>query len=115
MPERPGQRKRLYGFTPVTHGERMQNRPQSSKQYQTYRWKKESKLFKEANPLCVICFVKGIIRKSEVTDHIIPAEIYPDFFDKNNWQALCTSCNIVKGNQDKTKINEYRKNNKRAH
>jgi len=112
MPERPGSRKRNYGYQPTRSGPKMQGRERSRNEYHTWRWTKESRNFRKANPLCKRCFDKGIITATAVTDHVIPVEIYGDFWDKKNWQPLCTSCNIAKGNEDKALINEHRKANK---
>lgn len=108
MAVRPGSRKRLYGYH-SQKSKRMENRPRSRNEYHTYRWTKESRLFREANPLCAKCWDNKKTTPSEVTDHIIPVEIHGDFWDKTNWQALCRKCNIIKGNEDKTQINALRK------
>ena len=83
------------------------DRERSMDQYHTYRWTRESKAFREMNPICVMCEKEGILQPSEVTDHIIPAPIYGDFFDQSNWQALCKKCNIIKGNRDKQIIRDH--------
>lgn len=111
MPSKPGSRKRLYGYKSQPTGKRMENRNRSRDEYHTARWTRESRLFREANPLCARCKEKGLLVPSQVTDHIIPIEIHNDFWDKKNWQPLCTKCNIIKGNEDKKLINnrsEYR-------
>lgn len=111
MPVKPGSRKRTYAIQKQHTGPKMQGRERSKKEYHTWKWTKESRLFRKENPLCKRCFDKGIIKQSQVTDHIKPVEIYPDFWDKSNWQPLCKDCNIIKGNEDKRLINEYRKTN----
>lgn len=83
---------------------RMENRIRSDDRYHSSRWTNESREFRRLNPLCVNCQKKGIIKASEVTDHVVPVSIHPNFWDKTNWQALCKSCNIEKGNQDKQLI-----------
>lgn len=90
----------------------MQGRVRSRNEYHTHRWTKASRIFRAANPLCVRCKAKGIIQPTEVTDHIIPPEIHGNFWDRDNWQPLCKKCNIIKGNEDKKLINEYRNANK---
>jgi HNH endonuclease. len=74
---------------------------------------KGSKAFRSMHPLCKICEEKGILTPSEVTDHIIPVAICEDFWNQNNWQALCKKCNVKKGNRDKKLIEEYRKNERK--
>lgn len=86
-------------------GDRMENRPRSRDEYHTARWTRESRVFRDEHPLCVICLGKGLVVPSEVVDHIIPVAVCMDFWDKSNWQALCRKCNIEKGNKDKRLIN----------
>lgn len=112
MPTRPGSRKRNYGYQPTRPGRKMEGRQRSRSEYHTYRWTKASKQFREDNPLCIRCWNKGITTPSQVTDHIIPVQIYGDFWDRNNWQPLCKACNIIKGNEDKKLINANRTANK---
>lgn len=85
---------------------KMENRVRSRSEYHTYRWTKESKVFRESNPLCELCASRGIASPAEVVDHIIPIAVCNDFWDKSNWQSLCRKCNIEKGNRDKRLINE---------
>lgn len=112
MPTRTGSRARLYGPPPTERFTKMETRPQSRAEYHTARWTRESREFKKSNPLCKRCQAKGKIKATEITDHIIPVEIHFNFWDKTNWQGLCKTCNIEKGNEDKKLINEYRKRNK---
>ncbi len=86
-------------------------RVRSMDEYHTARWTRESRAFRHENPLCVRCKEKGIIKEAEVVDHIIPAPICKDFWDKRNWQPLCKKCNTEKGNKDKKLIREYRHRN----
>jgi len=104
MPSKPGSRKRLYGYDNKAKGKKMEDRPRSRDEYHTARWTRESRRFRESHPFCERCKKRGKLVPSQVTDHIIPVEKYPDFWDKNNWQALCKTCNIVKGNEDKQLI-----------
>jgi len=94
---------------------KMEGRKRSIKEYHTARWTKESAAFKQSHPVCERCRKKGIIRASEVTDHVIPVEIYHDFWDHSNWQGLCKTCNIEKGNEDKKLINKYRDEKRKNH
>ena len=85
-------------------GDRMEGRPRSREEYHTARWTRESRAFREAHPLCEACLKKGLAVPSEVVDHVVPAAVCGDFWDKGNWQALCRKCNIEKGNRDKRLI-----------
>jgi len=58
--------------------------------YQKASWKKLSKQFKKANPLCKMCEDRGIVRVGVEVDHIMPISI--DFdrrLDIENLQNLC--------------------------
>lgn len=109
MPIKPGSRIRNYGYRKTQSGNKMENRPRSRKEYHTHRWTKASKRFRQQNPLCVRCHNEGRISPAEVTDHIIPPDIYGNFWDPDNWQPLCKKCNIIKGNEDKKLINEHKR------
>lgn len=85
-------------------------RERSADLYHTARWTRLSKAFRTSHPLCAECASKGIIKASQVTDHIVP---YPvcgtdGFFDENNLQALCEDCNNIKGQRDKRVIAAWR-------
>ncbi|MBR0128914.1 MAG: HNH endonuclease [Neisseriaceae bacterium] len=72
---------------------------------QTYgrQWKKERAKFLTQNPLCVYCQKKGRNTLATVIDHIIPHKGDDTlFWDKNNWQPLCTHCHSsVKAREEK--------------
>lgn len=76
--------------------------------YNTSRWHKLAKAFIEDHPLCEECKRNGIIKAAECVDHIDPWPICKDyFFDRRNLQALCNSCNHLKGQRDKERIQEW--------
>lgn len=59
------------------------------------RWQKERLIFLAANPLCSMCYARRPPRIVSATtvDHRIPHRgDMVAFWDRNNWQALCTSC-----------------------
>lgn len=84
----------------------MQLRVRSNDFYHTARWTRASRLFRQENPLCVLCEQEGIIYPSEVTDHIIPIALCADPWDKNNWQPLCRKHNNAKAAKDKQLIKQ---------
>lgn len=57
------------------------------------RWSKTAKLYREKNPLCVMCEAKGKLTIAQCVDHIIPVVDKNDllFWDESNWQSLCLS------------------------
>jgi hypothetical protein len=69
--------------------------------YHSARWKRESKAFREANPLCAECEKEGISFPGSITDHVIPKDICEDPWDWKNWQDLCNRHHAKKGAQDK--------------
>lgn len=59
----------------------------------TTRWDKARATFLRRNPLCTVCKVAGLIKGSELVDHIIPHRGDKRlFWDHNNWQPLCEPC-----------------------
>ena len=87
-------------------------REKSGAPYNTSRWHKLAKAFIEDHPLCEECKRKGILKAAECVDHIDPWPICEEyFFDTGNLQALCNKCNIEKGNRDKSRIAEWKRNN----
>ena len=103
----------------VSYGTKKQNtnapiyRTRSADEYHTSKWTKASRRFKE-NKVCVICEREGITTEAEVTDHIIPPEVFGDFWDESNWQPLCKKHNIEKGlTIDKQLIQQHRRNEQR--
>lgn len=64
----------------------------SSRGYDS-RWRKASKRFLKANPLCRHCERDGKFAKAEVVDHIIPHRGDKVlFWNESNWQPLCKKC-----------------------
>lgn len=108
MAARANKRTRLYGVQPRPEATKGYTRIRSSDEYHTSRWTRESRAYRASNPLCVMCQKEGIIHESEVVDHVIPFPVCSDFFDQNNWQALCKKHNAEKGNKDKKVIAEFK-------
>lgn len=54
------------------------------------RWRRESKRFLKAHPLCVRCLEEQRTVKATVVDHIVPHRGNMElFWDRSNWQPLC--------------------------
>lgn len=63
-------------------------RPNSSQRGYTGKWEKARKAFLARHPRCARCGTRA-----EVVDHTIPHKGDQSlFWDKSNWQPLCTSC-----------------------
>ena len=70
-----------------------QRRDSSAKRGYGYKWQKASRLFLDANPLCVMCAKAGRTAGATVVDHIRPHKGNKEsFWDIDNWQALCKPC-----------------------
>lgn len=57
--------------------------------YNSTKWRKFSRLYKDKNPLCVKCKSKGIVSSAYVADHIKPIILGGEKFNLNNIQSLC--------------------------
>lgn len=61
------------------------------------RWRRESKVFLQAHPLCVRCLASGKYVRATVVDHIVPHRGDQKlFWDRSNWQSLCKHCHDTK-------------------
>ena len=62
--------------------------------YDLRRWRRESRDFLRANPLCVMCRALGKTTLAVLVDHIQPHRNNPDLFwdRENNWAGLCATC-----------------------
>lgn len=57
------------------------------------KWRRVSKSYLEAHPLCEECRKRGIYTKATVVDHIVPHRGDQKlFWDQSNYQALCKKC-----------------------
>ncbi len=85
--------------------------------YNSSRWRKVSKVFREANPLCVECEKVGKVSSAKVADHkiglgyLIDNNLDP--YDHNELQALCSSCHNKKSGSEAHNSRAYRLNHKR--
>ena len=56
-------------------------------------WRKASKQFLRAHPLCEECQKQGKFVMATVVDHIVPHRGDEKlFWDRSNWRALCKRC-----------------------
>ena len=63
----------------------------------TSAWRRASKAFLIAHPLCAECAKHGITKPATEVDHIIPHKGNKDlFWDQDNWQSLCHECHSRK-------------------
>jgi 5-methylcytosine-specific restriction protein A len=77
-------------------------RPNSNQRGYNYRWRKQSRLFLRKNPLCVECLKYNITTLATHVDHIKPHRGDMNiFWDKDNWQSLCTTHHNQKSAREK--------------
>ena len=99
--------------TPRPKADTYKDRPRqaSASLYHTYRWARLSRAFRSEHPLCAECNRNGIIRAATCVDHITPWPICGEqgFFNRVNLQPLCEDCNNRKGQRDKKRIEQWKK------
>ena len=73
--------------------------PRTAPNLYTKAWKRASKRYLEANPMCALCRRARALH----TDHITPHEGDRRlFWNRNNWQGLCIPCHNAKTRRDET-------------
>ena len=77
------------------------NRESSAKRGYGRKWRNESKLYLAENPWCKSCMVAGRRVPATEVDHIIPHKGDKKlFWDRKNWQGLCSSCHSKKTSRE---------------
>lgn len=57
-----------------------------------YKWQKAREGHLRSRPLCVMCEAESLVTAATVVDHRIPHRgDQALFWDKTNWQSLCTT------------------------
>lgn len=73
--------------------------------YHSTVWKKLSYQYKLANPMCEACLKRGVIRKVDIADHIVPIkQDWTKRLDYSNLESLCQYCH-----NDKTESEQLSK------
>jgi 5-methylcytosine-specific restriction protein A len=74
----------------------------------TYRWSQYSKLYRQSNPLCVMCEAEGRLTKAQCVDHITPVSgpDDPEFYNPKNHQSLCNVHHNIKSEAEGNRFNE---------
>ncbi len=61
--------------------------------YDLRRWRRASRAYLQAHPLCVMCEAVGRTTLAVLVDHIEPVAKAPErAWDEDNWQPLCATC-----------------------
>ena len=96
MPNKPKKLKRSW----VPERKPFNTSLDNQKFYNSTRWRKVAAGFRDKNPVCIECEKKGIIKPSEVTDHILSIRNGGAKFNEDNLQALCHSCHNIKSGKE---------------
>lgn len=91
----------LPGKIPERQHKRRIDAPRAKPHHHLYgwRWQRESRRFlaRPDNVLCVYCKRRGKLVPAEQVDHIQPHRgDLTLFWDRTNWQGLCSSCGAEK-------------------
>ena len=63
----------------------------------TTAWDKARAAFLRQHPICEECARQGRLTPATVVDHIVPHRGNRQrFWDRDNWQALCSACHAAK-------------------
>ncbi|WP_052098093.1 HNH endonuclease [Paenibacillus stellifer] len=88
------------GYCPAHQGEeRSYDKDRGTAAQRGYNrdWQRARVHFLQQHPLCADCERRGKVAVANVVDHIIPHKGDPAlFWDRGNWQALCTPCHSRK-------------------
>lgn len=57
--------------------------------YNSTKWRKFARFYKQHNPICVDCKAEGLIGPAEVADHIQRIEDGGERYNEDNIQSLC--------------------------
>jgi 5-methylcytosine-specific restriction protein A len=79
-----------------------QNKPDYHKLYKRKRWRRARERYLNEHPFCKHCKKEGRLRSATVVDHIKPHRGNKKlFWDRSNWQSLCTQCHNKKSAKGK--------------
>ena len=74
----------------------------SDKFYHSRLWTKCSRWYRADHPLCESCLEAGIIKPTDLVDHIRPIKDGGDKLNPKNMQSLCHACHNRKSKQERT-------------
>ena len=103
MPNLPTAKKKPWQEERVVQGRRLHD---NSKFYNARKWRKVSKAYKSANPLCECneCKVSGLVKEGHVADHIRGLQFLLDAgldpYSFNELQTMNNSCHNKKSGKD---------------
>ena len=88
---------------------RVDRRASAHERGYTSKWRRLSKLYLKAHPLCEECKRQGKLTPATVVDHIVPHRGNEHLrWSESNWQSLCKPCHDKKtGTYDSTPKYEY--------
>lgn len=93
MPTSPGNFRLVDRSRPTSRVPEQTQRPSARERGYNTRWDKARKTFLARQPLCAHCQANGKLTAATVVDHIVPHRGNQQlFWDRTNWQPLCTTC-----------------------
>lgn len=69
---------------------------EQDKRYWSPAWRKARLAFLKHNPTCKECG-----RFASVVDHVNPVRLGGEFWDSDNWQAMCAPCHNAKSAKER--------------
>lgn len=67
-------------------------------------WRRAARAYLRAHPFCVVCRAAQRITLATEVDHVIPHEgDVVRFWDRSNWQALCSTCHGRKTKRERSR------------
>lgn len=103
MPTKPKKVRRPWEPKPQP---KQAGRKADSSFYHTPAWRKLTKVYARAHPLCEECLKKGRTTPRAVTDHVTPIEQGGEPLSWNNLQSMCHPCHNRKSGRERHQKNE---------
>ena len=97
MPNRPKKVKRPW----VPERKPFERHVSHQSFYNSTRWRRIAKQYKESNPLCVKCLENDIAEPAAVVAHITRIKAGGDPYDESNLQSLCHKCHNIKSAKER--------------
>ena len=98
MPVKPKKTRRPWEPAPAP---KQAGRKADPKFYHSTPWRKTSRAYRQANPLCEECLKNGRTTPVALVDHIKPIEEGGDPLSWDNLQGLCHRCHNRKSGRER--------------
>ena len=105
------QRIRLFGLDPRSPRGSSPEQKEADRLRSSMRWQRLRDRVLQREPLCRLCYRKGLVVMAAEVDHIEPIRDAPErAFDVNNLQPLCKRCHIRKSGEERKERNRRARN-----